>query len=104
MDYSDLPLIEEYDVTCARNYGQSQWIDPALREKLLAETSWRFLEPTPGASSPEQSEAIGLRKIDCPWCGWKPTDLYAGNKGRRIPLAIEGKTTGAQIRRNFPCS
>jgi hypothetical protein len=100
--YSDLPIIEEYDVTCARNYGQTAGIPAELLSKLLIETRFRMLDPEPGAESPEQGEAIGLRKIACPWCGWNPAAPNSGN-GYTVLLAIEGIDTGVQILRSYPC-
>jgi len=90
-------------VTCARNSFQSEWIEAGLKEKLIRETSYHFLEEAPRADSIEHGEAIGLRRIDCPWCGWKMTDPYSGKNDRMIVLPIEGDTTGVQIRRHEFC-
>ncbi len=101
MDYSKLPTISSYDVTCAKNYGQTRGRDPEVLAKLFVETDLIKLEKEPSASSYEHGEAIGLRRIDCPWCGWKTTDRYSS--GRMVTLPLKGGDTGVLIRRRFPC-
>ena len=84
-------------MTCAKNYGQTRGWDPELLAKLFVETDFTKLEQEPSASSYEQGEAIGLRRIDCPWCGWKTTERYSS--GRMVTLAIQGDDTGVMRRK-----
>jgi hypothetical protein len=101
MDYSHLPIVDAYAVTCAKYYHQNKGIDPELLPKLFAEKNFRRLENPPMAANFDTAEAIGLGRIPCPWCKWN--DPKRGKSSRKLLLAMEGNITGIQIRRDFPC-
>jgi len=100
-DYSNLPVVGAYDVTCAKNYGQTKGIDPELLDKLYAETTFHRLQDAPMASNYGMGESIGLGKLTCPWCRWN--DPKVPKASRMILIPMEGDHTGVQVRREYPC-